>query len=41
MIGSKISAKVGWAPKINRAIGTPEASVFFDPQNSAAMRSLR
>jgi len=29
----------GCAPKIRRAIGTPEASVFLEPQKTAAMRS--
>jgi len=41
MIGSRMSAKLGCAPKMRRAIGTPEASVFLEPQNSAAMRSGR
>ena len=41
MIGSRISPMPGCVPKINRAIGTPDASVFFDPQNIAAIRSSR
>ena len=41
MIGSKITPIAGCAPKISRAIGTPDASVFFDPQNIAAIRSPR
>ena len=41
MIGSRIRPIAGCAPKINFAIGTPEANVFFEPQNIAAIRSSR
>jgi hypothetical protein len=41
MIGSKMSPIAGCAPKINFAIGTPEAKVFFEPQKMAAIRSSR
>ncbi len=39
MIGSRITPRLGDDPKIRCAIGTPEASVFFDPQKTAAVRS--
>ena len=39
MIGRRITPRLGDDPKIRWAIGTPEASVFFDPQNAAAVRS--
>src|SRR6266581_9772336 len=41
MIGSRINARPGCAPKISCAIGTPDASVFFDPQKIAATLSSR
>ncbi len=34
-----ISPEIAAAPKITRAIGMPDASVFFDPQNTAAISS--
>ena len=39
MIGRRIRLKPELPAKISCAMGTPEASVFFDPQNTAAMRS--
>jgi hypothetical protein len=39
MRGSSIKPMPGCAPKINCAIGTPDAKVFFEPQNTAVILS--
>ena len=39
MIGKRIRLKRELVPKMRWAIGTPDARVFFDPQNMAAILS--
>lgn len=39
MIGSTIRPMAGWAPNSSLAIGTPEARVFFEPQNTVVISS--
>ena len=34
-----MTPRLGVAPNMTRAMGTPDASVFFEPQNMSAIRS--
>ena len=36
-MGSRMTPRLGAAPNMTRAMGTPDASVFFEPQKMSAM----